>query len=74
MLLYAMGEVGSSATNTVMIGDTTFDMEMACRAGTNAIGIGWGYHSEQELLSAGASIVISESSELAQAVESTLSA
>ena len=27
-----------------MIGDTTFDMEMARNAGVKAIGVSWGYH------------------------------
>ena len=41
-----------------MIGDTTFDMEMAANAGTHAIGVSWGYHGERELRDAGAQIII----------------
>jgi phosphoglycolate phosphatase len=41
-----------------MVGDTTFDMEMARAAGTGALGVGWGYHSIDELNGAGAHGVI----------------
>ena len=33
----------------VMIGDTTFDLEMAQRAGVRAIGVSWGHHSIDRL-------------------------
>lgn len=58
MLLQAMDETGADPRNTVMIGDTTYDMEMARNAGTHAIGVNWGYHEGDELLAAGASTVI----------------
>lgn len=44
MLLQAMAEAGVDAGDTVMIGDTSFDMEMADAAGVHAIGVDWGYH------------------------------
>jgi len=58
MLLRAMAETGAKARNTVMIGDTTFDMEMARNAGTLAVGVAWGYHKTEELLEAGAEGVV----------------
>ena len=58
MLLNAMGETGADPTGTVMIGDTTFDMEMALAAGTMAVGVSWGYHPEEHLHKAGAHVVI----------------
>jgi len=42
MLLNAMSEAGAEPADTVMIGDTTYDMEMARRAGTMALGVAWG--------------------------------
>lgn len=54
MLLNAMSEAGATPAATVMIGDTVYDMEMARRAGTMAVGVAWGYHPEQQLRSAGA--------------------
>lgn len=44
MILQAMEEAGVTPDNTVMIGDTSFDMEMAKAAGVCGIGVTWGYH------------------------------
>ena len=44
MIERALADTGSSAAHAVMIGDTTFDMEMARNAGVKAIGVSWGYH------------------------------
>ncbi len=35
--------------DTVVIGDTVFDMEMARNAGASAIGVSWGYHPVADL-------------------------
>ena len=64
MLLKAMEETGANPASTVMIGDTTFDMEMAVNAGVMAIGVAWGYHETEELERAGAARVIGDFSEL----------
>ena len=69
MLLRAMAEAGAEARATVMIGDTTFDMEMALNAGTLAVGVAWGYHETEELLATGAHAVASAFHELPAAVE-----
>lgn len=68
MILRAMSETGVERQNTVMIGDTTFDMEMAVSAGTRAIGVGWGYHDEDELLEAGATVVVGDGPALLDAL------
>lgn len=60
MMLKAMAETGSEPEKTVMIGDTTYDIHMARNAGTFAIGVAWGYHSEEELETAGAHAVIDD--------------
>ena len=44
MLLAACDEAGVDPAKTVMIGDTTFDMQMALNARTAALGVDWGYH------------------------------
>ena len=64
MLYQAMNETGVSAAGTVMIGDTTFDMEMARNAGVVAIGVSWGYHDAEELRQMGAADVINTFEEL----------
>lgn len=49
MLRAALEETGIAARNAVMIGDTTYDMDMAHAAGLHAIGVEWGYHPAAEL-------------------------
>ena len=38
----------------IMIGDTTYDIEMAGRADVGALGVAWGYHPVAALQRAGA--------------------
>jgi phosphoglycolate phosphatase len=54
MALAAMADAGASAEETVVIGDTSFDMAMALAAGACGIGVTWGYHEPDELIAAGA--------------------
>lgn len=54
MLLAALAETGVAAGDAVMIGDTTFDIEMANAAGVGSIGVTWGYHAPALLVEAGA--------------------
>ncbi len=49
MIFAAMRDTGVDTENTVMIGDTTFDMEMATAAGVPFIGVSWGYHRPETL-------------------------
>ena len=49
MILTALVESGCEAGDAVMIGDTSYDMEMARNAGVTGIGVGWGYHAPAEL-------------------------
>lgn len=49
MIQAAMSDMGVSADQTVMIGDTSYDMEMARAAGVAAIAVSWGYHDETVL-------------------------
>ena len=64
MLSRAMVEAGVGRQATLMVGDTTFDMEMARRAGVLGIGVGWGYHEPDELLAAGAGHIVEAFDEL----------
>ena len=66
MLEEAMAEAGAGPASTVMIGDTVFDIEMACNAKVRSIGVSWGYHDPDELRAAGAAGVIDEFGELAE--------
>ena len=44
MIYRAMEDVGTDAAQTMMIGDTSFDLDMAAAAGVTGIGVSWGYH------------------------------
>jgi phosphoglycolate phosphatase len=50
MLLDILAELGVRAHAAVMIGDTTYDLEMARSAGTGAVGVCSGSHGREELL------------------------
>lgn len=44
MIYAALSQAGVEPDQAVMIGDTTYDMDMAQAAGVPAIGVAWGYH------------------------------
>ena len=54
MIETAMREAGTGPRDTIMIGDTTFDMRMALNAGVSALGVSWGYHPVADLQAEGA--------------------
>lgn len=64
MLEAALAEALAAPQGSVMIGDTSYDIEMARAIGVRAIGVGWGYHSAEELLAAGADCVATTPAEL----------
>lgn len=69
MLEAALDETGLTASDAVLVGDTSFDMEMAGNAGVYAIGVTWGYHPVAELRSSGADHIVSRFNELPELVE-----
>ena len=50
MLLAILDELGVRPGAAVMIGDTTYDLEMARNAGTAAVGVCTGSHGREELM------------------------
>lgn len=68
MLQNAMREAGVGPDDTVMIGDTSFDMSMARQAKTASIGVAWGYHPPSELRAAGAGEIIEHGADLIAAI------
>jgi phosphoglycolate phosphatase len=72
MILEAMREAGAEPHETVMIGDTSYDMEMARAAGVHAIGVNWGYHPVPLLQQSGAHEVVSGFAELGRRIETLL--
>jgi len=69
MVLTAMSETGVDASKTVMIGDTSYDMEMAKAAGAHAIGVNWGYHDHSTLRASGADVVLDHYHQLIDAID-----
>lgn len=57
MIEQALADTLALAADTVMIGDTQYDMQMAVNAGVRGIGVDWGYHTADELRAAGAAAV-----------------
>lgn len=69
MLEAALFEAGAEPQQAVMIGDTSFDMQMAAAAGVRAIGVAWGYHPPEELRATGAIGVAEQVADLAAMLE-----
>ncbi len=74
MLFSAMSETGVGPAQTIMIGDTSFDMEMARAAGCFGLGVKWGYHSAEVLRATGAHVVVDAVSELIPAINALVTA
>ncbi len=49
MVLTALEETGVEPQHAVMIGDTSFDMDMGRAAGVTTIAVDWGYHPADRL-------------------------
>jgi len=64
MVLAAMSDCDAAPRDTVVIGDTTYDIEMALGAGAAAIGVSWGYHPVSALRTCGAHHVAADCAEL----------
>lgn len=67
MLHQAAREAG--ADHVAMIGDTVFDIEMAVAAGSDPVGVAWGYHPADELSAAGARAVACHANDLIALLE-----
>jgi phosphoglycolate phosphatase len=57
MIEAALAGSGVEAARCAMIGDTSYDMAMARAAGCRAVGVTWGYHSQDDLRDAGADAI-----------------
>jgi phosphoglycolate phosphatase len=57
MIHRALSEAVVSPESAVMIGDTTYDIEMARAAGVVPLGVSWGYHDVEALELAGAAAI-----------------
>ena len=60
MIYQAMQEGGVEKKNVIMVGDTTYDIDMAVNAGVKSVGVTWGYHDKEDLEKAGAYKTVDE--------------
>jgi phosphoglycolate phosphatase len=58
VLRRAMDALGSTAAQTVLIGDTKYDVAGAKQCNMSCVGVGWGYAAEGELEAAGAACIV----------------
>lgn len=49
MIAACLRETGVPPAHAIMVGDTTFDMDMARAAGVRGLGVSWGYHPFEHL-------------------------
>lgn len=57
-------DLGVDRSKAIFVGDTHIDMETGCRAGMMTVGVTWGFRDREELVSAGAQIIIDSPGEL----------
>ncbi len=69
MLLNAMRDAGVAAENTLMVGDTTYDIQMALAANVRAVGVSWGYHDSIKLNEAGAHYILDHISHIRKVID-----
>ncbi|MFN3371586.1 MAG: HAD-IA family hydrolase [Sphingomonadaceae bacterium] len=69
MVTQAMAAVGVGPEATVMIGDTTFDLDMARAAGVPAVAVSWGYHPLSELARRSPEAMVHDGRDLLPALE-----
>ena len=69
MIYQALADSGADVANTIMVGDTVYDIQMGQAAGCKTIGVGWGYHPLDELRDAGADFVVETMDELKTILE-----
>lgn len=60
MIENAIRETGAAADQTWMIGDSTFDMQMAVAAGVTPVAVSWGFQPVETLVRAGAQHVVAD--------------
>lgn len=53
-------------SDMLMVGDTSYDMQMARDFGCRAVGVSWGVHEPEELLDFGAEVVLDDLAEFPQ--------
>lgn len=74
MVHEALRETAAHPSRAIMIGDTTYDMDMAKAAGIAALGVAWGYHDVAQLKASGARAVLASYDDMIAAVDHAFAA
>lgn len=69
MVAECCAEAGIVPAQTLVIGDSVYDMQMAKSAGARAIGVSWGYNSVADLTAAGADAIAGDAAHLKEILE-----
>ena len=69
MLHAALDDVGLEPHQALMVGDTTFDMDMAANANMQSVAVAWGYHDGALLKRTAPTHFVGEAGELRDVVE-----
>ena len=64
MIVRAMSETGAAPERTAMVGDSSFDIEMAVAAGVVPVGVSWGFQPVANLVALGARHVLGTCADL----------
>ena len=63
-----MRQLGISREQCVYVGDSEVDVETARNAGMDGIAVVWGFRDEEELLRAGAEVLVHSMNELKERI------
>ena len=69
MIYACLRDTGVDPRRAVILGDTTFDIEMGRAAGIRTIGVTWGYHPATALTRAGADALIDSFAALSETLD-----
>jgi phosphoglycolate phosphatase len=58
MVAACLRDTGTLPARAVILGDTTYDIDMGRAAGIHALGVAWGYHPAQSLTASGAAAIL----------------
>lgn len=58
MIEACLSDTGVAPDRAVIVGDTTYDIDMARAAGIASLGVSWGYHAPDALIAAGAQDIL----------------
>ncbi len=64
MVEQVMRKLGVSRRDTVYIGDSNVDLQTAANTGIDCLSVDWGFRTREELVAAGASVILSNPTQL----------